>query len=244
MPQQAATITTLSTAFEMVKAMRADGLEWGEGNRPLGRQVVAAIIEEQMAVAVDRYLDRLGAEDAPDRRNGHCPRHLLTTLGDIELRVPRIRRYSPAGVLRAYARREAEIDRSSWPASCSECDPQDRRDAAGNAWPGDQRHYGQPSCQDAQWRGGREHGLVQALANAVGLRALGLGARVIYVLDRKMERILMPLRLPQYSPPRSVNMRMSFTSWLSSSGITGSLSRSAAVIGVLRSYSLAQATLV
>jgi Transposase, Mutator family len=50
MSKQAATITSLPMAFEMVKAMRADGLEWGEGFRPLGRQMVAAIIEEQMAV--------------------------------------------------------------------------------------------------------------------------------------------------------------------------------------------------
>jgi putative transposase len=98
-------------AFEMVKAMQAEGLEWGEGYRPLGRQALAEVIEDQMAMAVDRYLDQLEAGDAPDRRNGHYPRHLLTTLGDIELRVPRTRRYSPAGVLRAYARREAEIDR-------------------------------------------------------------------------------------------------------------------------------------
>src|SRR6516164_10168304 len=40
-----------------------------------------------------------------------------------------------------------------------------------------------------------EHGLVEALANAVGLRALGLGARMIDVLDRKIELILMPLRV-------------------------------------------------
>jgi transposase-like protein len=46
-----------------------------------------------------------------DRRNGYYKRHLLTTLGDIELCVPRTRRYSPVAVLRAYARREAEIDR-------------------------------------------------------------------------------------------------------------------------------------
>jgi transposase-like protein len=98
-------------AFEMVKAMQADGLEWGEGYRPLGRQAVAAIIEEQMATAVDRYLAELDGDDEPDRRNGHYKRHLLTTLGDIELCVPRTRRYSPTGVLRAYARREAEIDR-------------------------------------------------------------------------------------------------------------------------------------
>jgi putative transposase len=64
-----------------------------------------------MAAAVDRHLAQLAADDAPDRRNGHYTRHLLTTLGDIELCVPRTRRYSPSGVLRAYARREAEIDR-------------------------------------------------------------------------------------------------------------------------------------
>jgi transposase-like protein len=98
-------------AFEVVKAMQADGLEWGEGYRPLGRQALQEIIEEQMAAAVDRHLDQLGADDAADRRNGYYRRHLLTELGDIELQVPRTRRYSPVEVLRAYARRTREIDR-------------------------------------------------------------------------------------------------------------------------------------
>jgi putative transposase len=98
-------------AFEVVKAMQADGLEWGEGYRPLGRQALQAIIEEQMAAAVERHLDQLGADDAADRRNGYYRRHLLTELGDIELQVPRTRRYSPVEVLRAYARRTREIDR-------------------------------------------------------------------------------------------------------------------------------------
>jgi transposase-like protein len=96
-------------AFEFVKAMRADGLEWGEGYRPLARQALAEVIEEQMAATVDRYLDRL--DETSDRRNGHYKRHLLTTLGDIELSVPRTRHFSPTAVIRAYARREAEIDR-------------------------------------------------------------------------------------------------------------------------------------
>jgi putative transposase len=91
--------------------MQADGLEWGEGYRPLGRQALAEIIEAQMAAALDRHLEQLEADAAPDRRNGHYKRHLLTTLGDIELCVPRTRRFSPTGVLRAYARREPEIDR-------------------------------------------------------------------------------------------------------------------------------------
>jgi hypothetical protein len=42
MPQRAATIESLAEAFAMVKAMQADGLEWGEGYRPLGRQALAA----------------------------------------------------------------------------------------------------------------------------------------------------------------------------------------------------------
>ena len=111
MSQQAATITSLAMAFEVVKAMQADGLEWGEGYRPLGRQALEEIIEDQMAAAVDRYLDRLEADDAADRRNGYYRRHLLTELGDIELHVPRTRRYSPVEVIRAYARRTREIDR-------------------------------------------------------------------------------------------------------------------------------------
>jgi transposase-like protein len=99
-------------ALAFVKAMRADGLEWGEGYRPLGRVAIARIIEGEMAAAVDRHLEALGVEDAADRRNGVYRRSLLTELGDIELRVPRTRRYSPVEVLRAYARRSPEIDRA------------------------------------------------------------------------------------------------------------------------------------
>jgi transposase-like protein len=98
MSQRAATITSLPMAFEVVKAMQADGLDWGEGYRPLGRQALAEIIEDQMSAAVDRYLDKLQADDAADRRNGHYRRHLLTELGDIELDVPPTRRYSPTEV--------------------------------------------------------------------------------------------------------------------------------------------------
>jgi transposase-like protein len=64
-----------------------------------------------MAAAVDRHLAQLEADDAADRRNGYYRRHLLTELGDIELAVPRTRRYSPVEVIRAYARRTREIDR-------------------------------------------------------------------------------------------------------------------------------------
>ena len=78
MPQRAATIESLPAAFEMVKAMQADGLDWGEGYRPLGRQALAEIIETEMAAAVDRQLESLEAEDDADRRNGYYRRSLMT----------------------------------------------------------------------------------------------------------------------------------------------------------------------
>lgn len=112
MPQQAATIESLPMAFELVKAMQAEGLDWGEGYRPLGRQAIAAIIEGRMAEVVDGYLARLDLAETPDRRNGYYRRHLLSELGEIEVNVPRTRRFSPCAVLRAYARRTAEIDRA------------------------------------------------------------------------------------------------------------------------------------
>jgi len=111
MPQRAATITSLAMAFELVKRMRADGLDWSEGYRPLGRRALAAIIEGRMAESVDAWLDGLGEGDPPDRRNGVYRRHLLSELGDIELSVPRTRRFCPSRVLRAHARRAPEIDR-------------------------------------------------------------------------------------------------------------------------------------
>ena len=112
MPQRAATIESLPAAFEVVKAMQAEGLDWGEGYRPLGRQALAEIIETEMAAAVDRHLESLEADDEADRRNGCYRRSLLTELGDIELSVPRTRRYCPTEVVRAYARRSPEIDRT------------------------------------------------------------------------------------------------------------------------------------
>jgi putative transposase len=109
---QAVTIKSLPEAFAVVKAMQAQGLEWGEGYRPLGRRVIAEVLEGQMARAVDAHLERMAALDQADRRNGYYPRHLLTELGLVELAVPRTRRFSPATVLKAYARRCAEIDRA------------------------------------------------------------------------------------------------------------------------------------
>jgi putative transposase len=108
---QAVTIRSLPRAFEFVKAMQAQGLEWGEGYRGLGREAIAAILQGQMAQAIDGHLDQMTSLDEADRRNGSYRRHLLTELGDIELAVPRTRRFAPIGVVRAYARRPEQVDR-------------------------------------------------------------------------------------------------------------------------------------
>ena len=108
---QAVTIRSLPRAFELVKAMQAQGLEWSESYRGLGRDAIAGILQDQMAQAIDDHLDRMAALDAADRRNGSYRRHLLTELGDIELAVPRTRRFAPIGVVRAYARRPEQVDR-------------------------------------------------------------------------------------------------------------------------------------
>ena len=54
---QTATIKSLPEAFEVVKAMQTDGLDWGEGYRP--RRALAEIIEGRMAEDVDRWLGNL-----------------------------------------------------------------------------------------------------------------------------------------------------------------------------------------
>jgi hypothetical protein len=56
---QAVTIRSLPRAFEFVKAMQAQGLEWGEGYQGLGRKAITAILQGQMAQAVDEHLDRM-----------------------------------------------------------------------------------------------------------------------------------------------------------------------------------------
>ena len=112
MPQRTAAIESLPMAVEIVKAMQADGLEWGEGYRPLGRQALTEIIQGRMTEAVDYWLDSLDGSAMRDRRNGFYPRYLLSELGDIELSVPRTRRFCPTEVLKSYARRAPEIDRA------------------------------------------------------------------------------------------------------------------------------------
>ena len=111
MPQQAATITNVAQAHEVIKEMNLNGYEWGADYRSHGRAALKVILEGQMRQNIDSYLEELSGRDGVDRRNGSYSRHLLTELGDIELNVPRTRQYSGLKVVRAYARRAQHIDR-------------------------------------------------------------------------------------------------------------------------------------
>lgn len=108
---QSVTIRSLPRAFELVKGMQGQGLEWSESYRGLGRRAIAEILAGQMQASIDDHLDRMAALDQADRRNGSYRRHLLTELGAIELAVPRTRRFAPIAVVRAYARRVEQVDR-------------------------------------------------------------------------------------------------------------------------------------
>jgi putative transposase len=108
---QAVTIRSLPAALELMKSMQAQGVEWGSDYRPYAREAVKAVIEVQMASAIDHHLASMAARGLADRRNGSYPRHLLSELGDIELSVPRTRGFSPTAILRAYRRRCDQVDR-------------------------------------------------------------------------------------------------------------------------------------
>ena len=108
---QAATIKSLPHAFRMMKAMQAQGIEWGEDYRPAAAAALKDVLEGRMAAGIDRHLEATDRLAEADRRNGSYRRWLMTELGEIELSVPRTRRWSALAVVRAYARRAPHIDR-------------------------------------------------------------------------------------------------------------------------------------
>ena len=108
---QSATIKSISRAFRVMKSMQGQGIEWGEGYRRAAGAALKDVLEGRMAAGIDGHLAAMAARDEADRRNGSYRRWLMTELGEIELAVPRTRRWSALEVVRAYARRAAHIDR-------------------------------------------------------------------------------------------------------------------------------------
>ena len=76
---------------------------------------------------------------------------------------------------------------------------------------------------------------MEAFTDAVRLRALGLGAGVIDVLDRQIQLILVRFRVAAELAAAVSQYAQELDIVLLKNGSTRSLSRSAAVMGVLRS---------
>lgn len=107
-----ATVRSVREAMQVIKSMDHQGFDWTAEAHAASRRALKEVLERLMADTVDaRVAAAASRAEAPDRRNGHYSRWLLTALGEIELCVPRSRRCSGASVLRAYARREASVDR-------------------------------------------------------------------------------------------------------------------------------------
>ena len=107
-----ATITSLPEAFEFVKEMNIiSDDDWSGDYRAFARDALSSILNDRMVRSVDYHLDQTERRGESDRRNGFYSRHLLTELGDIELAVPRTRRFSAVKVVQAYARRAPHVDR-------------------------------------------------------------------------------------------------------------------------------------
>ena len=110
MPQRVAAIRSVSKAYRVIKEISSQGVPWSEDYRFYSRIALKQFLEGRMKANLDSYLEEMAVRGEEDRRNGRYSRHLLTEIGDVELEVPRTRRYSALKVVRAYCRRAQRID--------------------------------------------------------------------------------------------------------------------------------------
>jgi len=104
-----ATITRIQQAFKEIKHMAID--TWQEECRFAARRAMKEVLESRMHNAVDTHLDEMRSAGLRDRRNGGFCSHLLTEVGDLELRIPRTRRFSAHVLIKRFARRNSPVER-------------------------------------------------------------------------------------------------------------------------------------
>ena len=105
-----AAITNIQQAFKEVKHMTID--TWQEECRLAARRAMKEVIEHRMHNGIDAFLEQMRTAGLPDRRNGSFSSHLVTEVGDLELRIPRTRTFSARSILQGFARRTASIERT------------------------------------------------------------------------------------------------------------------------------------
>jgi putative transposase len=105
------TVKSLRQARRMFKGLmnyHPEGMEdWRDGSR----KAVKRVLEQRMRQRIRSYLEEELSKGIQDRRNGAYRRQLLTSLGAIELMVPRTRHFNPVEIVQAYARRSQDVDR-------------------------------------------------------------------------------------------------------------------------------------
>ena len=107
--QQVAALRSVRWVEDEIKRMNYQGEGWGMV-REATREAIVQVLEDHMRLVRRGYLREVARQGGVDRCNGYYARHLLTTMGDVELLVPRTRTFSALGILRAYARRTQDID--------------------------------------------------------------------------------------------------------------------------------------
>ena len=105
-----ATDAYLKHAYREIKGFEKEG-EY----RPCARMALKEIIEGRLEEEIGEYLELDPYERSQirlDYRNGSYIRHLLTELGDLEIKVPRLRkRCFKFTILESYSRRTREVDK-------------------------------------------------------------------------------------------------------------------------------------
>lgn len=107
-----AQIKSLPEAYAIIKQMNLRPRELSADIREDARRALTEVINGRMFRFIDSYLEGIEELGADDRRNGAYDRHFLTELGDLVLSVPRTRTTSAAWLLRKYARRTEQLDRT------------------------------------------------------------------------------------------------------------------------------------
>jgi putative transposase len=108
---QSATLWSLRRACRLIKRQMNFLPEGWEDPKEAGRKALKRILEKRMRQRVRSYIEEELSRGIQDRFNGSYPRQLLTSIGSIELDVPRSRRFNPVTVAQAYARRTQDVDR-------------------------------------------------------------------------------------------------------------------------------------
>jgi putative transposase len=108
--QELSAVRSVKQAMRILKHMHSESAELTPVH-DLGRQALREVLESHMRQRIELYLGDVRRMSGSDRRNGHYVRWLLTSMGAIEVHVPRTRTFSAVDALERYARRERTVDR-------------------------------------------------------------------------------------------------------------------------------------